>query len=685
MASREAVIKRVPKGGTCSIKGLARQLGYLSRQNDPDRETIELVGAQRHDFNPDAPDAVNPNDVWAFARRVYERSGRLPPDNPNGDLANDLTMHFVFSFPAGTDLDAAERAGRDWAEYVFGHGYRNDQGFVQRHDYVTAFHRYENDSEHPHMHVVVDRSPLGGGNLLTLHEGHPHWSYEAMRVQAVEAAANHGIELVATTRADRGLTDRPMTDVEFREFQRLLTQRPITQNEALRRQADGATVPYSDPDYEANGVAPDDGDDLADRTVDDLRRGCTPTFLSDNGDDDPGPFNPGGGDDDDGGDSGNDDRDRRRPRSPAPSPGRGGDDRRDPLQIRSREEFNFDDDDDDMGDDDAPGAGAQRQQQGAKRKQTDDDQLGPASKRPRKNQTGGGGTPIGNRPESGRAAPDNRIGASLPLNAANLERLQQELEAQRLRNVARARQAAQDEAADHDHSPSTAGDGAAGPEPRDGRSDAGADAGRAPQDHQHGRKRGHPGDEDQAARKRHRTDQAGAGPANDRPATAAANGQRNAAPPVQTQPNGTAPEAPQPGNPAEQRRATAIPGNRRNATPPAQAESSGAGAQGRQQRDPAEQRRETARGRRQASLAALHAHRETRDVVGGNTAAWQEQERQLLREARLSLIEQRRAHAGMTNVETRAQRRTRLRLEARDRGTDGDRRDGRDPRDSRSD
>nr|WP_276553818.1 relaxase/mobilization nuclease domain-containing protein [Shinella kummerowiae] len=641
MASREAVIKRVPKGGTCSIKGLARQLGYLSRQNDPDRETIELVGAQRHDFHPDTPDAVNPNDVWAFARRVYERSGRLPPDDPNGDLANDLTMHFVFSFPAGTDLDAAERAGRDWAEYVFGHGYRNDQGFVQRHDYVTAFHRYENDSEHPHMHVVVDRSPLGGGNLLTLHEGHPHWSYEAMRVQAVEAAANHGIELVATTRADRGLTDRPMTDVEFREFQRLLTQRPITQDEALRRQADGATVPYSDPDYEANGVAPDDGDDLADRTADDLRRGCTPTFLPDNDDDDPGPFDPGGGgDDDDGGNDGDDQDRRRRSSSPPPSRGQGGDNRRGPFQARRRDQFSPDDDDDDM--DDAPGAGAQRQQtQGAKRKQTDDDQPGPTSKRPRKNQTGGGGAPIGNRLEGGRAVPDNRAGASLPLNAANLERLQQELEAQRLRSLA-AQQAARDEAANADRNPSAAGDGAAGSVPHDNRSDAAP----APQDPQQGRKRPRLDDEDQAPRKRGRAGQAVAGPATIARDTAAPANQQTAAP-VQPQPGGTASRLPQQGSAAELRREAAI-------------------------------------NRRQASVAALHAHRETRDVNGGNTQAWRDRERQLLHESRQALIEQRRAHAGLTNVETRAQEEERLRR-TRDRGADDDRRDGRDPRDSRSD
>lgn len=309
MTSNEALIKRIPKGGTCSVKGLARQLGYLSRQNDPERQTIFLVGAQRHQLDPGAANVMDPNDVWGFARRVYQRSGRLPPDDPNGELANDLTIHFVMSFPLGTDFDAAERAGRDWAETVFGYGYRNDQGFVERHDYVTAFHRHENDSAHPHMHVVVDRCPLGGGNLLTLHEGHPHWSYEAMRFNAVDAAASQGIELVATTRVDRALTERPMTDVQYRRLQRLLTGRPITLDEAQRRRADAATVPYFDPDFDETGMAPFDGhDDEGER---DLRRGCTPVFIREANRQEPLPQNL-DGDNFDPGDYGDDNTNNRR-------------------------------------------------------------------------------------------------------------------------------------------------------------------------------------------------------------------------------------------------------------------------------------------------------------------------------------------------------------------------------------
>lgn len=378
MASREALIKRVPKGGTCSVKGLARQLGYLSRQNDPERQTIPLVNAQRHQFNPGTPDAVDPNNVWAFARRVYARSGRLPPDNPGGELPNDLTIHFVVSFPEGTDFDAAERTGRDWAEYVFGHGYRDDQGFAQRHDYVTAFHSHENDSAHPHMHVIVDRCPLGGGNLLTLQEGHPHWSYEAMRFHAVDAAANHGIELVATTREDRGLADPAMTDAELREFRR---QRPITLEEDLRRRTDAVRVPHFDPRYDDIGIAPDDGEEPGGRDERDLRRGCTPVLLSDTDDDDFAPFDP-GGDDDDGPPSDDDGQDRRRrARSPAPSPaGRSddGNDRPDGRHGRADD----DEDDEILPDADNDGSPQSSQSGAGKRKRTDA-HAGPAPKRAR--------------------------------------------------------------------------------------------------------------------------------------------------------------------------------------------------------------------------------------------------------------------------------------------------------------
>jgi len=226
----EAMIRRVPRGGTRSVKGLAKQLLYLSRQSDPDRDNIVLVGSPHHQFDQavalgaNVNPALNPNNAWEFARALYRRSGQLAGQNLTASLNHDLTMHFVISFPPGTEPGAAERAGRDWAEYVFGQGRRG----IERHDYVTAFHSHGAENNHPHMHVIVDRAPLGGGHLLRLARGHPHWSYEAMRLQAVEAAANHGITLIAVAglRVDM---PRPITLEELQRRQLAASRVPMTQ------------------------------------------------------------------------------------------------------------------------------------------------------------------------------------------------------------------------------------------------------------------------------------------------------------------------------------------------------------------------------------------------------------------------------------------------------------------------
>jgi hypothetical protein len=363
----EALIKRVPNGGTRSIKALVRQAKYLARATrGEERPQVTLVGAQRHAFNPNTPDAIDPNRFLDFARRLYQRSGRLPPGNPNAELDRDLTMHFVISFPEGTDSAAAQRAGADWAEHVFGHGYRDPHGNVQSHDYFLAFHADGNDRTHPHMHVVVDRVPYGGGNLLTLRQGHPHWSYEAMRFHAVDAAAGHGIALVATSRSDRGIVNQRLTDAEYRAFlhanqgrqwtqadlrayELSLMQRPITAAESQRRRAEALHLPYLDDTYDTTGAAPGPNEEPGGRDADELRRGSTPP--------------PDGGGAAGGGSGSGNDEDRgdgtRRRRAAAPSPdggdgGRGGGDQ-DGFQSRSRQRFEFDDNNDINMDD---GAGA---------------------------------------------------------------------------------------------------------------------------------------------------------------------------------------------------------------------------------------------------------------------------------------------------------------------------------------
>ncbi|MBB4581569.1 hypothetical protein GGE45_003917 [Rhizobium aethiopicum] len=672
MATCEALIKRIPKGGTRSVKALARQLGYLSRQNDDEREDVPLVGAQRHAFNPGGLDAIDPNDVWAFARRVYERSGRLPPDDPNGELDHDLTMHFVISFPEGTEPGAAEGAGRDWAEYVFGQGYRADQGHMQRHDYVTVFHNHGSDPDHPHphVHVVVDRVPLGGGHLLTLHRGHPHWSYEAMRVQAVEAAANYGIELVATTRAERGLTERPMTDAQFRQFQRRLMQRPITQDEADRRRADAETVPHYDPYYDANGLAPDPNEIPDDPTRETVLQSCEPIMV-------PMPAGaaaagggggPGGG----GGGPGGTNQDDRRRRSPGPSlpsfgggddgdegrssgPGGGSGSGNEGLQVQSREEFEFDDDDDAVMNN-GGGEDRLRQSEGsAGRAQPDgsgngSEQQQPSQDNARKRKRTG--EPSKQEPDQSETQQQQSRGSAdrqqSELTSEALRQLNDQqattIAAERIRDAERwlegtlrADPPLEEDSRHLDNGPAAApGPTSEAERTRDAqrraergrreREDRDTDDRRrkTPDQQARARKRRHEDDQSGSATKRARTDLAEAGP------SAAAGGGN--------QPNGSQ----QPRN-----------NDGQNSSRPAQP------------RNQVRERRQSANRRRQAALEALRSHRRTGGEAAGNMPQdWRERDRALLREARLALIEQRRAHAG-TNLETRAQARARQAEEQR--------------------
>ena len=119
----------------------------------------------------------------------------------------ERTSHFVVSFPAGTDPEAAERAGRAWAEALLDSGAYGD-----RWDYYTAFHT---NTDYPHMHVVVSRRGLDDGIWLKVSR-RSAITFETLREVQVEVAAREGIALIATPRLARGIHERPVPDAEYR-------------------------------------------------------------------------------------------------------------------------------------------------------------------------------------------------------------------------------------------------------------------------------------------------------------------------------------------------------------------------------------------------------------------------------------------------------------------------------------
>ena len=186
----QAVVKMIRKGGASDARGLKAQIAYLSRDGEtPLRRSEAFMGIE----------------VDAAQLDAIGMAWRMPPD---GTGRADRTSHFIASFPEGTPHGAAERAGRAWAEEMFGSGRFGGDSF----DYYTAFHT---DRAHPHMHVVVSRRGQENGAWLKVSlRGDLH--YDRMREVLVEVAGREGIELEATTRFARGIHDRPVPDAEYR-------------------------------------------------------------------------------------------------------------------------------------------------------------------------------------------------------------------------------------------------------------------------------------------------------------------------------------------------------------------------------------------------------------------------------------------------------------------------------------
>ncbi|MEI8703367.1 MULTISPECIES: relaxase/mobilization nuclease domain-containing protein [unclassified Mesorhizobium] len=197
----QAIIRIVPRGGARTARQIRDQLNYLSREG-----TIDLLRSSRHQGV-----AVPYDRLHEMAHSWAEQTGNYQPGQPEAESNQDLTTHIIVSFPRGTDTNNAHAAGRAWVENIVGSG-RQGGTF----DYITAFHV---DRQHPHLHVVVNRRALEG-HWLKISRRHPYHNYNNMRAALVDAAYDNGIELDATSRAERGIMERPITYAEFRRRER---------------------------------------------------------------------------------------------------------------------------------------------------------------------------------------------------------------------------------------------------------------------------------------------------------------------------------------------------------------------------------------------------------------------------------------------------------------------------------
>lgn len=188
--SAQAVVKMVRSGGARNAAGLKAQMDYLGRQGD-----VTMHRSERYmGIEIDSDEMSRMISGW-----------NMPTD---GRGKSDRTSHFIVSFPRETGVAAAERAGRAWAEEMFGSGNYGGDTF----DYYTAFHT---DRDHPHTHVIVYRRGLDNGTWLKVSQ-RSDFNYQAMRDLAVQVGRDEGIVLEATPRLARGAWLRPVPDAEYR-------------------------------------------------------------------------------------------------------------------------------------------------------------------------------------------------------------------------------------------------------------------------------------------------------------------------------------------------------------------------------------------------------------------------------------------------------------------------------------
>jgi hypothetical protein len=159
-------------------KRIAGHLCYISRRGkleleDQDGKKISGTSSQKEII-----------DGWSaeFGKRVSSRD----------------TIHLVLSTPPGTNSQQAYLAGKEFLEKEYKYS---------MHEYLFLLH---NDTDHPHVHVVVKMVSRLGNKL------DPRRAYlRRVRQEYAKICRSYGIEVEASARAERGLSGPSMTIDKF--------------------------------------------------------------------------------------------------------------------------------------------------------------------------------------------------------------------------------------------------------------------------------------------------------------------------------------------------------------------------------------------------------------------------------------------------------------------------------------
>ena len=205
LGSNAAVIKKIVRGGTANAKELSAQMDYLfSKSASIFGNGVVLDAGAKGLTKGERNDIV---DDWV--------------EDWRGSPKNGHTTHLLMSFPSHVRPEKAKLIAEAWAFEMFQSGEHQDDVW----SYVAALHT---DRAHPHIHIVVNNRGTLNDTWFFMAKDHG-FNLDMMKERMVAIAAEEGVFLDATSRAERGLLTYGPSRAEIeraREEGRVPEERP---------------------------------------------------------------------------------------------------------------------------------------------------------------------------------------------------------------------------------------------------------------------------------------------------------------------------------------------------------------------------------------------------------------------------------------------------------------------------
>jgi type IV secretion system T-DNA border endonuclease VirD2 len=181
LGSNAAVLKKIGKGGTANAKELAAQMDYLFSKSASIFGNGVVLDADAKGLTKEERNDIVGN--WVEDWRGSPKKGH--------------TTHLLMSFPSHVRPEKAKLIAEAWAFEMFQSGEHQDDVW----SYVAALHT---DKAHPHVHMVVNNRGTVNDSWFFMAKEHA-FNLEVMKERMVAIAAEEGVFLEATSRAERGL------------------------------------------------------------------------------------------------------------------------------------------------------------------------------------------------------------------------------------------------------------------------------------------------------------------------------------------------------------------------------------------------------------------------------------------------------------------------------------------------